>query len=157
MKSHLPLQGALHLGATNEHRKRNFKGLAPTDRLATPMAPVTAAPHGASDAPALMTTETLHPDATSGPRTRKFKAVEQTDRLTTPVTPMTAVTAAPHVASEAPALMTIETFMAWVQCSRWKTYELIKSGQIRIVKIGAATRITRASAEAWLASLMVEG
>jgi excisionase family DNA binding protein len=100
-----------------------------------------------------MTMSILRPKPSANARSR----ASQPDQVT-PVTAMTGVTRlSPSPYTDQPALMTIECFMAWAQCSRWKTYELIKAKEILAVKIGSATRITRASAEAWLANLVVVG
>lgn len=52
-------------------------------------------------------------------------------------------------------LKTIETFCGDHQLSRSTFYRLLRSGAIKTVKIGAATRITPQHEAEWLASLPI--
>lgn len=54
-----------------------------------------------------------------------------------------------------PELMTVADFLARYSISRTEFYRQVNAGRIRLTKIGTATRIARADAEAWLASLPV--
>ena len=50
----------------------------------------------------------------------------------------------------APALLTIREFKVWSRLGRTKIYELINSGELRAIKIGARTYVTVDAAQAWL-------
>lgn len=52
-----------------------------------------------------------------------------------------------------PLAYTVEDFCVLYGVRQTKVYELMKTGAVERVKIGAATRITRESAERWFASL----
>ena len=56
-----------------------------------------------------------------------------------------------------PELMNVEKFMVLYSMGRTSFYREVKAGRLRICKIGTATRITRADAEAWAASLPTRG
>jgi excisionase family DNA binding protein len=53
-------------------------------------------------------------------------------------------------------LMTVGDFLARYSISRTEFYRQAKNGKIRITKMGTASRVARADAEAWLASLPVK-
>jgi excisionase family DNA binding protein len=53
--------------------------------------------------------------------------------------------------------LSISGFCRLYNTGRTRTYELIKSGQLRAVKSGTSTLIRRVDAEAWAASLPVMG
>lgn len=50
-------------------------------------------------------------------------------------------------------LMTVRQFLDETSIGRTTFYRLVKSGQLRILKVGRASRISRADAERWAASL----
>ena len=52
-----------------------------------------------------------------------------------------------------PELMTVADFCARYRCSRTSVYRESAAGRIKLRKFGAATRIARADAEQWAASL----
>lgn len=52
-------------------------------------------------------------------------------------------------------LYTVPDFLARYSVSRTELYRQAKAGRIRLTKLGSATRIARADAEAWVASLPV--
>jgi excisionase family DNA binding protein len=49
--------------------------------------------------------------------------------------------------------LTVKEFSKLYSLGRTRIYEEIDAGRLRAVKIGAATRISRAEAERWFASL----
>ena len=51
------------------------------------------------------------------------------------------------------AAMTIKQFMSWAQISHTKTYDEIRNGRLKAVKVGKRTLIKRVDAEAWLENL----
>ncbi|WP_373696460.1 excisionase family DNA-binding protein [Hyphobacterium lacteum] len=53
----------------------------------------------------------------------------------------------------APRAMTIDRFVSAYGVSRAKTYQLLKAGELRGVKVGRRTLIPAESAETWFASL----
>ena len=55
------------------------------------------------------------------------------------------------------AFITISEFCSTYRTSRTTTYRQIAAGHLPVVKIGRATRIRRADAERWAASLAVGG
>ncbi|UGY18612.1 helix-turn-helix domain-containing protein [Bradyrhizobium septentrionale] len=60
---------------------------------------------------------------------------------------------AADLAVSLPAAMTIDQFCRSYCVGKTKTYSEIKSGRLKIRKLGSKTIIARADAEAWLASL----
>ena len=54
-----------------------------------------------------------------------------------------------------PELMTVADFLARYSIGRTSFYREVAANRIRIRKFGTATRIARADAEAWAASLPV--
>lgn len=52
-------------------------------------------------------------------------------------------------------LMTVRDFLDEYPMARSTFYKLVQDGQIAITKIGRATRISRAHADAWAATLPV--
>ena len=50
-------------------------------------------------------------------------------------------------------LLTINEFCADKKCSRTKFYDELKSGRLKAVKLGRATRIRQEDADAWDKSL----
>ena len=52
-------------------------------------------------------------------------------------------------------LFTVPQFLLRYSISRTTFYQLVKEGEIRIVKIGTATRISREDANAWVDSLRI--
>jgi len=52
---------------------------------------------------------------------------------------------------------TISNFLSTYAISRTKTYEQIKRGKLRLTKIDRASRISKADAEAWAATLPTIG
>lgn len=55
-----------------------------------------------------------------------------------------------------PQLLTVAEFLAGYSISRTSFYREVAANRIRIRKFGTATRIARADAEAWAASLPVK-
>lgn len=55
-----------------------------------------------------------------------------------------------------PELMTVAQFLARYSCGKTSFYREVAANRIRIRKFGTATRIARADAEAWAASLPVQ-
>lgn len=55
-----------------------------------------------------------------------------------------------------PELLTVGDFLSRYSISRSGFYREVNRGAIPLVKLGTATRIARADAEAWLASLPVK-
>ena len=53
-------------------------------------------------------------------------------------------------------LLTMPEFLTSYSISRTGAYREIASGRLRIIKIGRATRIARADAEAWLEALRAQ-
>ncbi len=51
-------------------------------------------------------------------------------------------------------LLTVKEFCAAKKCSRTKFYEELKSGRLKAVKLGRATRIREEEADAWDDKLM---
>lgn len=54
-----------------------------------------------------------------------------------------------------PELLTVADFLARYSISRTEFYREVNRNRIPLVKLGNATRVARADAEAWLASLPV--
>lgn len=54
---------------------------------------------------------------------------------------------------EHPELMTMGDFLARYSIGRTTAYREVAAGRLKLRKIGTATRIARADAEAWAASL----
>lgn len=54
-----------------------------------------------------------------------------------------------------PELMSMKQFCESYTCGRTSAYREIAAGRLRIRKFGSATRIARADAEAWAASLPI--
>jgi hypothetical protein len=52
-----------------------------------------------------------------------------------------------------PELMTMGEFLARYSCARTTAYREVAAGRLKLRKLGTATRIARADAEAWAASL----
>lgn len=52
-----------------------------------------------------------------------------------------------------PELMSVKFFCKTYTCGRTSAYREIAAGRLRVRKFGTATRIARADAEAWAASL----
>ncbi len=52
-------------------------------------------------------------------------------------------------------LITVAEFLGRYSISRTEFYRQVNVGRIRLTKLGSATRIARADAEAWAASLPV--
>ena len=52
-----------------------------------------------------------------------------------------------------PLLLTIKDFLRWFRIGRTSFYQEVKSGRLKIVKFGKATRICRTDADAWLSAL----
>lgn len=50
-------------------------------------------------------------------------------------------------------LMTVSDFLTRYSISRTEFYRQVNAGRIRLTKLGSASRVARADAEAWLASL----
>lgn len=55
-----------------------------------------------------------------------------------------------------PELMTVGDFLSRYAISRTEFYRQAKKGAIRITKLGNASRVARADADAWVASLPVK-
>lgn len=55
-----------------------------------------------------------------------------------------------------PELMTVGDFLSRYAISRTEFYRQVHRGCIRLTKLGSASRVARADAEAWLASLPVK-
>lgn len=55
-----------------------------------------------------------------------------------------------------PELYTIPDFLSAYSLSRTELYRQAKAGRIKLTKLGSATRIARADAEAWMAALPVK-
>ena len=53
-------------------------------------------------------------------------------------------------------LMTVADFLSRYAISRSEFYRQVGAGRIRLTKLNTASRVTRADAEAWLASLPVK-
>lgn len=54
-----------------------------------------------------------------------------------------------------PELLTVADFLVRYSISRSEFYREVQRGRIPLVKLGNATRVARADAESWLASLPV--
>jgi excisionase family DNA binding protein len=54
-----------------------------------------------------------------------------------------------------PELLTVGDFLEVYRISRTEFYRQVQAGKLRLTKLGTASRISRADAEAWLASLPV--
>lgn len=52
-------------------------------------------------------------------------------------------------------LMTVADFLSRYSISRTEFYRHVQAGRIRLTKLGTASRVARADADAWLASLPV--
>ncbi len=50
-------------------------------------------------------------------------------------------------------LMTVKDFLRIYQVGRTTFYRLVKDGELRLLKIGKASRVPRADAERWVANL----
>ena len=57
--------------------------------------------------------------------------------------------------NDSPELMTMAAFCTRYSLGKTSAYRLARNGQLRLRKFGTATRIARADAEAWAASLPV--
>ena len=53
-------------------------------------------------------------------------------------------------------LMTVGDFLSRYAISRTEFYRQVNAGRIRLTKLGTASRVARADADAWLASLPVQ-
>lgn len=53
-------------------------------------------------------------------------------------------------------LMTVGDFLTRYSISRTEFYRQVNAGRIRLTKLGSASRVARADAEAWAASLPVQ-
>lgn len=58
---------------------------------------------------------------------------------------------------ETPNLLTVNEFCQRFRVSRASVYRMAAAGKLRLLKIGAATRISEAEAARWLQSLPVRG
>lgn len=58
-----------------------------------------------------------------------------------------------QVTDQLPSLLTIKDFLRWFRIGRTSFYQEVKSGRLKIVKFGKATRICRTDADAWLSAL----
>lgn len=54
-----------------------------------------------------------------------------------------------------PELMTVRDFLDNFRMGKTTFYRHVESGQLKIVKVGRATRIARIDAETWLSSLRI--
>jgi len=54
-------------------------------------------------------------------------------------------------------LMTVREFLSRYSISNTEFYRQVNANRIRITKLGNASRVARADAEAWVASLPVKG
>lgn len=54
-----------------------------------------------------------------------------------------------------PELMRLKDFRETFSCSNSQLYREVKAGRLRIRKLGTASRIARADAEAWAKSLPI--
>lgn len=52
-----------------------------------------------------------------------------------------------------PELMTVRDFLDNFRMGKTTFYRHVESGQLKIVKVGRATRVARSDAETWLRSL----
>lgn len=52
-------------------------------------------------------------------------------------------------------MMTVPDFLETYRISRTEFYRQVAAGKIRLTKLGSASRVKRADADAWLASLPV--
>jgi excisionase family DNA binding protein len=55
------------------------------------------------------------------------------------------------------AFYTVQEFLGTFRISRATFYRAVNAGQLRITKIGRATRVTEADAQAWINSLPTVG
>ncbi len=53
-------------------------------------------------------------------------------------------------------LLRVPVFLSDYSISRTEFYRQVKAGRIRLTKLGSASRVSRADAEAWAASLPVQ-
>ncbi|NNC73166.1 MAG: hypothetical protein HKN78_09875 [Sphingomonadaceae bacterium] len=53
-------------------------------------------------------------------------------------------------------LMTVGDFLARYSCSRTEFYRQVNAGRIRLTKLGTASRVAQADADAWVDSLPVK-
>jgi hypothetical protein len=58
-----------------------------------------------------------------------------------------------HIASPQPAFMTIREFCAWSRIGRTATYKEIRSGRLKLRKVGAKSLVAIRDAEEWARSL----
>lgn len=56
-----------------------------------------------------------------------------------------------------PELMTVSEFLMRYSISRTEFYRQVKAGRVRLTKLGNASRVAKADAETWLASLPTIG
>ncbi|MFN0044862.1 MAG: hypothetical protein ACKVOS_00160 [Sphingorhabdus sp.] len=56
-----------------------------------------------------------------------------------------------------PELMTVSEFLMRYSISRTEFYRQVKAGRVRLTKLGNASRVAKADAETWLASLPTMG
>lgn len=54
-------------------------------------------------------------------------------------------------------LMTVGQFLSRYSISRTEFYRQVNSGRLRLTKLGTASRVARADADGWLASLPTSG
>lgn len=62
----------------------------------------------------------------------------------------------PGMRAEAPTMLTIAQAEDVLQVSRWKLYQLIRSGELKSVKIGRSRRIPVTAVQALVARLQAE-
>jgi len=49
-------------------------------------------------------------------------------------------------------LLTVGEAASYLSCGRTKLFELLRAGEVRVVKLGRATRIPRRELDSWIAS-----
>jgi excisionase family DNA binding protein len=49
-------------------------------------------------------------------------------------------------------LLTVGEAASYLSCGRTKLFELLRAGEVRVVKLGRATRIPRGELDRWIAS-----
>lgn len=52
-------------------------------------------------------------------------------------------------------LLTVGEAASYLSCGRTKLFELLRAGEVRVVKLGRATRIPRRELDRWIASRTV--
>ncbi len=58
-------------------------------------------------------------------------------------------------ATQMPLLLTVRDVEAELQLGRTRTYELVRSGELPVVRVGRAVRVPRHALERWIESRMV--